>query len=587
MSALDLRNELDTMILSASGWRKVFVADRNVESVQSEIQVVDHLLAQLAGKVFADFLMQKMHHSPIRVVLGRDSRPTGKILLQCIYDALVQADITVTVLDVVALPELLSYCRLAKFDGFFYITASHNPVGYNGFKFGLGDGCVLGGEGGRWMIDTFKQRIAETTIEELDCSIMLPLPEMRMQAKAEAAVTYEQAMVELAFTSETELQRMRDNIQAQSGFGVMIDFNGSSRVTSIDSALLRRIGVQVLSLHDKVGVFAHPIVPEGITLQVGQGQLHQRFRLDHRYQLGYVVDCDGDRGNLVYVDVLDGQAKILDAQSTFAISVVSELANLKLAGTIMSQVAVVCNDATSQRIFHICALFGVSCFMSETGEANVVQLAQKKRDEGFIVRICGEGSNGGNITYPSTVRDPLCTVISVLKLLFFINEQGKSLLDVWQETLGLVATSWSLGAILTSLPAYQSTSVVAKEALVTITSPQYKLKSAYEANFAHQWENFCEKFAMLLVDGYTFVNYEGMKMREGVGNRSGDHSGGLRVLLQQQQDVVAVLWLRGSKTEPVMRLMVDIRGQEDALLMPLLEWHKKIALEADSQVMQD
>ncbi len=587
MRDINWQNELDTMILSASGWRKIFTINRNNESLDSDIHEADHRVAQLAGEVFADFLQQNLHHDPLCVVLGRDSRPTGKRLMHRIYSAFTQAGLSVTVLDVVALPELLSYCRTAKFNGFFYITASHNPVGYNGFKFGLGDGCVLGGDGSRWMIDTFKERLLNTSVAVLDDLIALPLPEVRMQAKAEAAAAYEQAMVELAFSTEQHLQNMSQRIQAKAGFGVLIDFNGSSRATSIDVTMLRQLGVQVLPFNDKVGQFAYPIVPEGATLEACRTALYQRFRLDHRYQLGYVVDCDGDRGNLVYIDVQDGQAKTLDAQSTFAISVVSELASLKLADTDMARVAVVCNDATSQRIFHICALFGATCFMSETGEANVVQLAQKKRDEGFIVRICGEGSNGGNITYPSTVRDPLCTVMSVLKLLFLTNEQGQSLLDVWQQTLGLPLTPWSVGSVITSLPAYQTTSVVAKEALVTITIPQQKLKSAYEAIFIHRWDSFITQFESLAVDNYAFVNYEGTQRREGAGNRSGDHSGGLRVILLEKEEVKAVLWLRGSKTEPVMRLMVDIKGDDSISKEELLVWHKQAVLEASKQAMRE
>jgi phosphoglucomutase len=39
------------------------------------------------------------------------------------------------------------------------------------------------------------------------------------------------------------------------------------------------------------------------------------------------------------------------------------------------------------------------------------------REKGYIVRILGEGSAGGNITHPSAVRDPLNTVMALVKLL--------------------------------------------------------------------------------------------------------------------------------------------------------------------------
>ena len=49
-----------------------------------------------------------------------------------------------------AAPEIMAYARgvagAEREDaaGFVYVSASHNPRGHNGLKFGLGDGGVLG-----------------------------------------------------------------------------------------------------------------------------------------------------------------------------------------------------------------------------------------------------------------------------------------------------------------------------------------------------------------------------------------------------------------------------------------------------------
>ena len=106
---------------------------------------------------------------------------------------------------------------------------------------------------------------------------------------------------------------------------------------------------------------------------------------------------------------------ILKAQEVFSLSVLAEVAYQEFTGK--KNIAVAVNCPTSMRIEEIAGKFNAKVFRAEVGEANVVNLAAEKRHEGFDVRICGEGSNGGTITYPSAVRDPLNTIFAINKLL--------------------------------------------------------------------------------------------------------------------------------------------------------------------------
>ena len=138
-------------------------------------------------------------------------------------------------------------------------------------------------------------------------------------------------------------------------------------------------------------------------------------------------DNDGDRGNIVYINDRTGCAEILEAQEVFALSVLSELEFMKQTAAAAqgasaapgAKLAVAVNGPTSMRIERIAEAYGVEVFRAEVGEANVVNLAAEKRAEGFEVRILGEGSNGGNITHPATVRDPLNTIFALIKLIAF------------------------------------------------------------------------------------------------------------------------------------------------------------------------
>ena len=127
-------------------------------------------------------------------------------------------------------------------------------------------------------------------------------------------------------------------------------------------------------------------------------------------------DCDGDRGNIVYWDEKQKKAVILKAQEVFSLSVLAELTySIWQHGEEKDfKPAVVVNCPTSMRINEIASALGAEVFRAEVGEANVVNLAREIRSQGYTVRILGEGSNGGTITYPAAVRDPLNTIFALL-----------------------------------------------------------------------------------------------------------------------------------------------------------------------------
>ena len=56
---------------------------------------------------------------------------------------LAKTDAVIQYSGVTSAPEIMAYARML--DGFIYISASHNPIGHNGIKFGTNDGGVLNG----------------------------------------------------------------------------------------------------------------------------------------------------------------------------------------------------------------------------------------------------------------------------------------------------------------------------------------------------------------------------------------------------------------------------------------------------------
>ena len=190
--------------------------------------------------------------------------------------------------------------------------------------------------------------------------------------------------------------------------GITADMNGSSRTRSVDDKIIMGTGINFLPFNNEPGIIAHAIIPEPENLKwcvEVMEDLHKDG--DEDTILGYMPDCDGDRGNIVYWDTKSRSAKTIEAQDVFALSVIAETAFemwkhntfpqkslLWKAMAHYGKSAVVVNGPTSMRIDHICKALNISLFRAEVGESNVVNLARETRSEGYSVRILGEGSNG-------------------------------------------------------------------------------------------------------------------------------------------------------------------------------------------------
>ena len=76
------------MILSASGWRKVFAVSGNENDSTAEIGDENAALSIFAAEVFADYLQKKTLKKQVKIVLGMDTRPTGPKIVESINLAL-------------------------------------------------------------------------------------------------------------------------------------------------------------------------------------------------------------------------------------------------------------------------------------------------------------------------------------------------------------------------------------------------------------------------------------------------------------------------------------------------------------------
>ncbi len=620
----ELRRALEELIVSASGWRKVFAASGRAESREESVRTADLVIAAAAAEAFARLVAARSSPAarPPAVLVGIDTRPTGPVIADTMIRAFIGSGLEPRYLFISAAPEIMSYAGRAsalpldheeRIEGFCYISASHNPIGYNGLKFGLASsgGGVLGQTDSAELAALFRSivsapgaaRRAASLVKRADARIVAKIfSECSLwKRRAVSAYTLFARRIICGTDDLDEQERLFERMSDAAldrPVGVVAELNGSARCLSIDRDFLSGMGVRVRSVNDTPRAFAHRIVPEGESLADAMRELDAAAETDRSFVAGYVPDCDGDRGNLVARVQAGSHSRPIEAQEVFALACVAELSQLVCeksvsfdeSGNARQKVAVAVNDATSMRINAIARAFDADVFRAETGEANVVALADSLREKGYIVRILGEGSNGGNITHPSRVRDPLATLGALLKLLLIRDtETEEGLFRAWMRLSGRLSEyrpDFEIGDVLKSLPRFATTSVFESRAALKVGSTDHaSLKARYAEIFMREWEAKRSEWKLRYgVESWEAYATNGTAETRVGADFAASGRGGLRITLVDAEARPRVfLWMRGSGTEPVFRIMVDVEDGFPEDEERLLEWHASMVRRADGR----
>lgn len=617
-SQIDIDKAFSTLILSASGWRKIFALSGDEEDTARALSLADTVIVAHMANVFADFLLTKTSIAQkMELTLALDTRPTGSEIGNIMCRMFLTRGFTVRYLYIASAPEIMAYAR--KVGAFAYVSASHNPIGHNGVKFGLSDGGVLAGADIMPLIASLKAACAsadaalkaQKLLAGCDPVALTKIWKNIDNEKKKALAEYESFSREV-ISGESEmtkredffrlLKAANDELKAKKKpASIVADFNGSARCVSIDRHFFEAAGIALTGMNEKAGQIAHRIVPEGESLSYCAREierLHREGTTDEEKNviLGYVPDCDGDRGNIVYWNDHTQRSSTLEAQEVFALSVVAELAHLRYLGHTVTDVngassppiAIAVNDPTSLRIEEIALSFGATVARAEVGEANVVNLARALRENGAIVRILGEGSNGGNITHPAAVRDPLNTVFAILKLLAIQDtETKKGLFHLWCSLSRQEAkykTGFTLADIMHTLPAFVTTSVFEKEAMLAIhTTDHASLKRNFQIVFLREWnEKKNELRQRYRFSSWMAIGNNGTLQTDNLIDFGDSGKGGLKIqFLGDDRKPLAFIWMRGSGTEAVFRILADAKGNNISVERYLLSWLTSMVLEAD------
>lgn len=595
-----MENTSNPFIQSASGWRFVFAYSCKQDDKTTIIGKEHSLVAAMSVYSFACYLKKLHKDEKITIALGGDTRPTSKEIIEVAIKVLTDNSINIgiRVLGIAAAPEIMNYAK--KVDGFLYISASHNPIGFNGIKMGLNNGGVLDARQNKEVVAIYEGiKNNKEAVNKLLSIIQNKefntdsLQSSQEKIKKDALISYETSLFSTMFNTnncdkiEKERLSLTQKIK-ETGISIVADFNGSARTLSIDKTLFNNLGVQFSAINDKPGEIVHGILPEKENLLYVASAVEERAKnTTNKVILGYMCDCDGDRGNLVYYDFRNKSCKVLEAQEVFLLSVLGEFLyqyrNCRSEDR-ENRIGVVCNCATSYRVERLAAFFGAKVIRCEVGEAAVVDTIIKERKKGLMVNIGGEGSNGGVILYPFRVRDPLNTLFILLRLL-----TDKEYFSLWCRLTGSFYQDkeGTIENYLASLPQSLTTETGDKEASLYIqTKDLATLRRRMQNYFTNEWN----KMKDYLYKEYQVIRHEvrltyrSEELRN-VADWSIYPTGGLKILFfNAQNEVVFFLWGRASGTEPLFRVMIDVEGNSERsvkLKEEGLEWFRKIITASD------
>ncbi|MCE5272225.1 phosphatidylglycerol lysyltransferase, partial [bacterium] len=331
------RGILDEAIISFSGWRRVFAVSGDPESLRPEVDPAAALFAAAAGYVFGRRLAQT-GPAPAVAAVALDTRPTSAAAGCAVIRGLLAAGAQVRFPGIAPTPEAMAFIALEPgLDGLIIVTASHNPPGWNGVKFSAGDGRVLPRDRAQALEESLHELVRDpagleafyTSLRNVDPAALTAVYAHSAAQKRRSLTAYRRhAARELTAEASASgrasvLEQLHRSLERRP-LGVVAELNGSARTVSIDREFLDGLGLKVRAVNYVPGRIAHAILPEGEALHPACRVLELAALEDHAFELGYVPDCDGDRGNVVVLDP-QGVARPLEAQEVFALAVTAEL----------------------------------------------------------------------------------------------------------------------------------------------------------------------------------------------------------------------------------------------------------------------
>ena len=369
------------LIISVSGMRGI-IGENLTPTVAAEY-----------GCALGSFLKGRTDGSGRRpaVCIGRDSRGSGPMLASAVTAGLCAVGVETVDLGLVTTPGVGVMLRELGCDGGIMITASHNPIPYNGIKLLLSNGVAPPPETAAEIRQRFLDKRFDWVASPACGKVTVNDQTDRIHVAKVLAVVQAQQIARRKYKT------------------VLDSVNGAG--APVAKRLLGELGCAVIAVNDEpTGLFAHEPEPTAANL----GGLCDRVKQE-KADIGLAQDPDADR-----LAIVDEQGVYIGEEYTLALAA-------KQVYRVTSGAAAA-NLSTSRMIDDVAAPAGGRVIRTPVGEAIV---AQAMLENGCC--IGGEGNGGVIDLRVGPIRDSLVAIALVLQLMA---ETGKTVSQLVEEIGG-------------------------------------------------------------------------------------------------------------------------------------------------------
>jgi len=322
------------------------------------------------------------------VAVGRDSRPSGPMIRNAVISGLLACGVKAVDLGLVTTPGVALMTRELGAEGGVVITASHNPIQWNGIKFLRPNGLAL---------SVGRAAELKRIWESGEFAYVAPAECGTESVNSDTHTTHVGRVLDVVDVTGIAARR----------FKVVLDsVNGAGCVGA--AMLLSKLGCELVHINERpTGLFAHTPEPTAANLT----DLCEKVKR-HKAAVGFAQDPDADR-----LAVVDENGTYIGEEYTLGLCAAYVMG--KKAGPAAA------NLSTSRMIDDVAARCGGTVFRTPVGEANV---AACMLDNNCI--IGGEGNGGIIDPRVVPVRD---SMVGMALILAYMTETGKTLGELAAE----------------------------------------------------------------------------------------------------------------------------------------------------------
>ncbi|MAZ67994.1 MAG: phosphoglucosamine mutase [Candidatus Marinimicrobia bacterium] len=306
-----------------------------------------------------------------KILLAQDSRPHGKEIYKSACDILTKLGRDVISCGIIPTPTAQYIIKKEKLAGGIVITASHNPIEWNGLKFLDNDGCFLNA-------DKMNKVLSKDSKSSINNAGKIIKSENSYQ-------DHIKNILNLSCININEIKAKK--------FKVVVDTVNGAAYKALPE-LLEKLNCNVIKIYcDNDGTF-----PRGTEPIPSHLEDLSKAVTSNNADIGFATDPDADR-----LAIVDNHGNPIGEESTLVLALESYLKYYK------GSQKVVTNLSTSMAVDVIAHQYNSTVQRSSVGEINVVE-KMKELDSA----IGGEG-NGGVILEESHLgRDSLVAAAMVL-----------------------------------------------------------------------------------------------------------------------------------------------------------------------------